>query len=156
MNYNRLAALAGAFLFVSVAPAAAQQGGGWGALAFSENGTAYSYSRNFVSQETAQAGALAECAKYASDCKIYATFENKCVALAGASDGAYGWAIGGSDAAARAAGAMRQCQQQGGGDCKMVVTFCSGVEDGSAPPATPPSSQPGQPAPGQPAPGPKE
>ncbi len=150
----RLAALAGAFLIVSVAPAAAQERGGWGALAFSENGTAYSYSRNYASQETAQAGALAECAKYAQDCKIYATFENKCVALAGASNGAYGWAIGGTDGAARNAGAMRQCQQQGGTDCKMVVTFCSGISEGGDPP--PSSPAPGQPSPGQPSPGPKE
>jgi hypothetical protein len=154
----RLAALAGAFLIASAAPAAAQ-GAGWGALAFSENGTAYSYSRNYPTQEGAQAGALSECAKYAQDCKIYATFENKCVALAGASNGAYGWAIGGSDTAARQAGAMRQCQQQGGTDCRMVAQFCSGVSDGADPaPSTPPSSSPppGQPSPGQPSPGPKE
>ncbi|MGH7002487.1 MAG: DUF4189 domain-containing protein [Alphaproteobacteria bacterium] len=162
MHYTRLAALAGAFLFVSAAPSAAQQGGGWGALAFSENGTAYSYSRNYTDRDGAHQGALAECAKYANDCKIYATFENKCVALAGASDGAYGWAIGGSDPAARSAGAMRQCQQQGGQDCRMVVTFCSGVSEGGDPPPsspgpaspTPPSASP--PSPGQPSPGPKE
>lgn len=150
----RLAALAGAFFIASAAPAAAQERGGWGALAFSENGTAYSYSRHYTSQQAAEAGALAECAKYAQDCKIYAVFENKCVALAGATNGAYGWAIGGSDDGARQAGAMRQCQQQGGTDCRMVATFCSGGADSSAPP--PSGSPPSQPAPGQPAPGPKE
>ena len=156
----RLAALAGAFLIVSAAPAAAQERGAWGALAFSENGTAYAYSRNYATRENAEAGAMAECAKYAQDCKIYAVFDNKCVALAGASNGAYGWAIGGSDDAARQAGAMRQCQQQGGTDCRMVSTFCSGTADTSAPPSgsPPPSNSPppGQPAPGQPSPGPKE
>ena len=161
MHYTRLAALAGAVFAMSANSLLAQETGGWGALAFSENGTAYSYSRNYTTKEGAIGGALAECAKYANDCKIYATFENKCVALAGASDGAYGWAIGGSDPQARQQGAMRQCQQQGGGDCRMVVTFCSGVSEEGQPPAQQPSqpsqpSQPGQPSPGQPSPGPKE
>jgi hypothetical protein len=129
MHSSRLAALAAAALFFSAAPAAAQ---GWGALAFSENGTAYSYSRNYNSREQAMQGALGECAKHAADCKIYATFQNKCVALSGASNGAYGWAIGGSDAQARVDASMRQCQQQGGPDCRLVVQFCSGGE-GDAP-----------------------
>jgi len=97
MHLTRLAALAAAVLFASVAPAAAQ---GWGALAFSENGTAYAYSRNYQTREQAMQGAIGECAKHASDCKVYATFQNKCVALAGASNGAYGWAIGGTSDAA--------------------------------------------------------
>ncbi len=89
MRCFRLAALVGALLAVSVAQAAAQS---WGALAFSENGTAYAFSRNYASKEAAEEGALAECAKYASDCKIYDTFENRCTSLAGSPNGVYGWA----------------------------------------------------------------
>jgi hypothetical protein len=151
MHLTRLAALAAALLFASVAPAAAQ---GWGALAFSENGTAYAYSRNYQTREQAMQGAIGECAKHASDCKVYATFQNKCVALAGASNGAYGWAIGGTSDAAREAAAMRQCQQQGGPDCRMVVKFCSGV-DGDSPVQPPPQQQPPAQPPGQ-QPNPKE
>lgn len=156
MHLPRLAAFAAALLFASVAPAAAQ---GWGALAFSENGTAYSYSRNYQTRELGMQGAMAECAKHAADCKIYATFQNKCVALSGASNGAYGWAIGGSDEQARVDASMRQCTQQGGPDCRLVVKFCSGGEgDAPAqppaqPPATPPSSTPpSSTPPGQPNP----
>ena len=75
MHRFRLAALVGA-LFAAfaafAAPAAAQ--GTWGALAFSENGTPYSYARNYGTKEDAERGALAECAKYASDCKMVVTF----------------------------------------------------------------------------------
>jgi len=150
MHLPRLAAFAAALLFVSVAPAAAQ---GWGALAFSENGTAYAYSRNYQTEAQARLGALGECAKHASDCKVYTTFQNKCVALSGASNGAYGWAVGGSDEQARVDASMRQCVQQGGPDCRLVIKFCSSGEGDSPvqPPATPPSSTP----PGQ-QPNPKE
>ena len=149
MHLPRLAAFVAALLFVSVAPAAAQ---GWGALAFSENGTAYAYSRNYTTKEEAMAGAMAECAKHASDCKVYATFQNKCVALSGASNGAYGWAIGGSDDQARVDASMRQCVQQGGPDCRLVIKFCS-TGEADTPPATPPSSTPPAPPPGATPPG---
>ena len=147
----RLAALMGALLFASAAPAAAQS---WGALAFSENGTAYSYSRNYATKEEAEQGALAECGKYASDCKIYDTFENRCTALAGSPNGVYGWAWGG-DLQARQARAIQECAKQGGTECRMVVNFCTGSasDPGSE---TPPSAQPAPaPAPGQ-QPAPKE
>ena len=126
MKFLRLAALAGALFCVSAATAAAQ---GWGALAFSENGTAYAYIRNQESKEAAEQGALAECAKYAQDCKIYQTFENKCVTLAGATNGSYGWVVAGATATPeqRVQGAMAQCKQHGGEDCRIVVQFCSGI-----------------------------
>jgi len=143
----RLAALLGALLFVSAAPAAAQS---WGALAFSENGTAYSYSRNYNTKEEAEAGALAECAKYASDCKIYEAFQDRCTSLAGSPNGVYGWAWGG-DLAARQARAIQECQKQGGTECRMVVNFCTGSasDPGSAPPpsAAPPGPGPAPTAP---------
>ena len=143
----RLAALLGALLFVSAAPAAAQS---WGALAFSENGTAYSYSRNYNTKEEAEASALSECAKYASDCKIYETFQDRCTSLAGSPNGVYGWAWGG-DLAARQARAIQECQKQGGTECRMVVTFCTGSasDPGSTPP---PSAAPPGPAPAPTAP----
>jgi hypothetical protein len=147
----RLAALVGALLFVSAAPAAAQS---WGALAFSENGTAYSYSRNYGSKEAAEQAALTKCAEYASDCKIYDTFEDRCISLSGASNGVYGWAWGG-DLKAREARAIQECQKQGGPDCRMVINFCTGnASDGEEPsPTPPPSMTPPVPTP---APSPKE
>jgi serine/threonine-protein kinase len=150
----RLAALVGALLFASVAPAAAQS---WGALAFSENGTAYSYSRNYASKEEAERGALAECAKYASDCKIYDTFENRCTSLSGSPNGVYGCAWGG-EVAARQQRAIEECTKQGGTECRMVVNFCTGSasDPGSDAPAPGQPPAPGaQPAPGQ-QPAPKE
>lgn len=148
----RLAALIGALLFVSAAPAAAQS---WGALAFSENGTAYSYSRNYATKEEAERGALAECAKYASDCKIYDTFENRCTSLAGSPNGVYGWAWGG-DVPARQQRAIEECTKQGGTECRMVINFCTGSasDPGSDAPAPGPAPGP-SPSPG-PAPSPKE
>ena len=149
----RLAVLLGALLFVSAAPAAAQS---WGALAFSENGTAYSYSRNYGTKEEAERSALSECAKYASDCKIYETFEDRCTSLAGSPNGVYGWAWGG-DLEARQARAVQECTKQGGTECRMVVSFCTGSasDPGSAPPsATPPNTPP--PGPGLAPSAPKE
>ena len=141
----RLAALLGALLFVSAAPAAAQS---WGALAFSENGTAYAYSRNYGTREEAERGALSECSKYASDCKIYDTFENRCTSLAGSPNGVYGWAWGG-DLQARQQRAIAECVKQGGTECRMVVNFCTGSASDPGG-ETPPSAQPApeqQPAP---------
>src|SRR5262245_16890372 len=131
----RLAALVGALVAGLAAPAAAQ--GTWGALAFSENGTAYSYARNYASKEQAEAGALSECAKYASDCKIYDTFENRCTSLAGSPNGVYGWAWGG-EKQPREARAVSQCTSQGGTECRLVITFCTGsASDGEAPSGPP-------------------
>ena len=146
----RLAALLGAFFIVSAAPAAAQS---WGALAFSENGTAYSYSRNYATKEEAEQGAMSECSKYASDCKIYDTFENRCTSLAGSPNGVYGWAWGG-DLQARQQRAIAECAKQGGTECRMVVNFCTGSasDPGSEPP---PSSSP-SPSPGPAPSAPKE
>ena len=149
-----LAARAGALLLVSAAPAAAQ---GWGALAFSEKGTAYAYTRNYETKEGAEQGALAECAKFASDCKIYETFQDRCLALAGSPNGTYGWAWGG-DAQARAERAMSECKRQGGEDCRMVVQFCTGSASdgpGDAPSPSPSPSPPPAQSPG-PSPAPKE
>ena len=147
----RLAALIGALLVGLSAPAAAQ--GTWGALAFSENGTAYSYSRNYGTKEQAEAGALSECAKYAADCKIYDTFENRCTSLSGSPNGVYGWAWGG-EKQPREARAVAQCTSQGGTECRLVITFCTGsASDGDS---TPPSSSPPPSAPPPSAPPPKE
>lgn len=156
MHYVRLAALAAVLSFASVLPAAAQ---GWGALAFSENGTAYAYSRNYDTKEAAEAGALSECAKYAGDCKVYETFQNRCVTLAGAQNGVYGWAWGGNQAS-RLERALNQCRSHNGQpECKFVIHFCTGTAsddpNGDAPPAQPPQRNdgPGNPGPGNPGPG---
>jgi hypothetical protein len=160
MRFVRLAACAAAFSAMSIAPAAAQ---GWGALAISENGTEqgrpWAAWKDAGSRELAMRGALGACARHAEDCKVYSTFQNRCIAISGASGGAFGWAMDPS-AGKRAeleSAAVGQCRQYGGTDCRVFTYFCSGVEEASQPPqkdqpppSTPPSNQPppgGQPNP---------
>lgn len=133
MYLFRRTALAAALLLCSLAPAAAQ--GGWGALAFSENGTAFGYSHDYNLREEAEYGALSECARFANDCKIFETFQNRCVVLAGSPEGTFGWAIGttGSLAQQRIRAALEQCQRHGGTNCRLVVQFCSGISAEKSP-----------------------
>jgi len=147
---TRLAAVLIAALAGAAAPAAAENE--WGALALSERSTAYGYSFDYDSQETASARALAECARNAGDCRVHTAFRNTCLVLAGSRDGPFGWAWGGSEAT-RAARAVEQCRQRGAIGCHVVETVCTGTAGAPATPrtptargpATPPSQPPAQP-----------
>lgn len=118
-----IAALA-AISLGGVPPARAQ--GIYAALAISTSTGAYGYGYNYDTAQGAQDRALMECRKYAQDCRISTTFSRACIAVARASNNAFGWAIGYSDDE-RPERALNQCAFHSGNDCQVVVRFCSGT-----------------------------
>jgi len=119
-----LAGLACLVPSVYATPAAAQ--GTWAAIALSTKTGAWGTSYNYEDEDEARSRALRECRKNASDCKVYKTLENACVALAGDGSGNFGWAWGYETISERRRRAVQQCRDQGGKGCEVVTTFCSG------------------------------
>jgi serine/threonine-protein kinase len=111
-------------LALGAGPARAQ--GIYAALAISPSTGAYGYGYNYDTSQGAQDRAMAECRKYAQDCRVYSTFSRACIAVARASNNAFGWAIGYADDE-RPERALNQCAYRNGGDCRVVVRFCSGT-----------------------------
>ncbi len=64
----------------------------YGAIAYSPSSRAHGYSYDFPSREAAEARALNECHKHASDCQVPLWFRNACGALAVGNGG--GWGTG--------------------------------------------------------------
>jgi hypothetical protein len=112
----------------AVLPSAALAGD-WGAIALSTRTGAWGTSYNYDDEEDARDRAMRECRKHASDCRVFRTFENVCVALAGDGSGNFGWAWGYESAAERRRRAIAQCRDQGGRGCSVVTTFCTGSAD---------------------------
>lgn len=106
-------------------PAAAQ--GIHGALAISTSTGAYGYGFNYDTPAGAQARAMAECAKHAGDCKVYANIQRACIAIARGQNNAFGWAIGYPNDE-RPERALNECASQNGTGCKVVTSFCSGMQ----------------------------
>jgi hypothetical protein len=104
---------------------AASYAGDWGAIALSTRTGAWGSSWNYDYEDQARARALRECRQHASDCRVFKTFSNVCVALAGDGSGNFGWAWGYTNSERRRR-AMQQCRDQGGRGCKIVSTFCTG------------------------------
>ena len=105
-------------------PPKPEPSGPYGALATSPRAD-FGYSYNFASAEAASPRALSECAKHASDCTVKRTFENTCVSIAKASNGAMGWAWGNGKADDDRM-AMESCNKNNGGDCQLATRFCTG------------------------------
>jgi len=105
-------------------PAAAQ--GIHGALAISTSTGAYGFGYNYDTPAQAQARAMAECAKHAQDCKVFANFQRACIAIARGANNAFGWAIGYPNDE-RPERALNECAAQNGTACKLVTSFCSGM-----------------------------
>jgi hypothetical protein len=87
-----LALLAGLSTFAFLPSAASA--GDWGAIALSTATGSWGTSYNYDDEDEARSRAMRECRKHASDCKVFRTFENTCVALAGDKSGNFGWAWG--------------------------------------------------------------
>jgi len=117
-----LAALAA--LVLIGAPAQAQ--GVYGSLAISPSTGAYGYGYNYNTEALARDRAMSECRKHAQDCQVYATFQRQCIAVARASNNAFGWAYGYPNDE-RGERALNECASRRGDDCKVVTRFCSGV-----------------------------
>ena len=121
-----LALLAGLFT-LAILPSAASAGD-WGAIALSTRTGAWGTSYNYDDEEEARDRAMTECRKNARDCKVFRTFENTCVAVAGDGSGNFGWAWGYTTSERRRR-AISQCRDQGGRNCKVETTFCTGSTD---------------------------
>ena len=102
-------------------PAAA---GAYGALATSPAAD-FGYSYNYDSAEEARQRALVECAKHSSECKVKGTFQNTCVSIVKASNGAMGWAWGHGRAEDERL-AMTECRNNKGNNCEFSRRFCTG------------------------------
>ena len=105
---------------------AASYAGDWAAIALSTKTGAWGTSYNYDEEEDARDRAMRECRKHASDCRVFKTFQNVCVALAGDGSGNFGWAWGYETASERRRRAVQQCRDQGGKGCEVVTTFCTG------------------------------
>jgi serine/threonine-protein kinase len=115
------AVVCGAALLSGASPAAA---GPYGALATSPDAD-FGYSYNYDYAEEARQRALSECRKHSSDCAVKGTFQNTCVSIAKASNGAMGWAWGhGKREDDRLA--MGECRKNRGRNCELSVRFCTG------------------------------
>jgi len=117
-------ALAAFFALAAASPAEAQ--GIYAALAISPSTGAYGFGYNYDTDAQARNRAMMECKKHAQDCRIYATFNRQCIAVARASNNAFGWAMGYA-ADERPERALNECASRNGGDCKIVTRFCSGT-----------------------------
>lgn len=107
-------------------PAHAQ--GIYAALAISTSTGVYGYSFNYDTARGAQDRAMQECRQrtQATDCRVYTNFQRACIALAQASNNAFGWAIGYANDE-RSERALNECAFRNGTDCKVVAQFCSGT-----------------------------
>ncbi len=120
----KLVALVAALAFcVSAPPASAQ--GAFGAIALSTKTGAWGTAYNYNNETAARNRALSECSQHADDCRVYRTFENVCVAVAGDGSGNFGWAWGFTPNERRRR-AIQQCTDQGGQNCKIETQFCTG------------------------------
>jgi serine/threonine protein kinase, bacterial len=115
------ATLCALILLCAARPAAA---GPYGALATSPEAD-FGFSYNYDDEDSAQDRALSECQKHSSNCTIKGTFENTCVSIAKASNGAMGWAWGRSKRDDDRV-AMSECRKNRGGDCELARRFCTG------------------------------
>jgi serine/threonine protein kinase, bacterial len=98
--------------------------GAYGALATSPEAD-FGFSYNFDDADGASARAMAECQKHSNDCKVKGTFQDTCVSIAKASNGAMGWAWGhGKRDDERIA--MDECRKNNGSDCEISRRFCTG------------------------------
>jgi len=100
----------------------------YAALAISTSTGIYGYGFGYDTQRGADDRAMQECRQrtQATDCQVYARFERACIALAQASNNAFGWAIGYPNDE-RSERALNQCAFRNGTDCKVVAQFCSGT-----------------------------
>lgn len=98
--------------------------GAYGALATSPEAD-YGFSYNYDYADEARQRAMSECQKHSNDCAVKGTFQNTCVSIAKASNGAMGWAWGrgkGDDDRV----AMNECRNNKGRDCELARRFCTG------------------------------
>jgi serine/threonine-protein kinase len=94
----------------------------YGAIAYSPDGGNYGYSEQFANRAQAEQRARQECGK--NDCEIATWYYNSCGALAADDDGSWGAAQGSNEQQANRT-AQARCANEGGKNCKVIVSHCS-------------------------------
>ena len=108
-----LAALGAVAIAVTLAGPGVASANNFGAIAYSPNTGSHGYSYDYPSRGQAEGHALAECRKYAGDCRVAIWFRNACGALAIGNNG--GWGSGWGDSRQRAEyEAINSCRQHAG------------------------------------------
>ena len=104
----------------------------YGAIAYSKSTGSHGYALNYSLQELAENQAIIACedAAESGDCTVLLWFRNACGALArhrrtpvAASNIGTGWGQSRSEAEAKA---QRVCRENGGEDCDIVRSECTG------------------------------
>ncbi len=107
---------------------ATSQAGDYGAVATADSNGSMGYSYNYDDEDGARERAIAECAKYASDCEVVEVFEDTCVTIVRnevSGPGLVTWAEGGTKVS-RQNDAMNECRNRGGTRCQVLQEFCTG------------------------------
>ncbi len=98
--------------------------GAYGALATSPEAD-FGYAYNYDDADEARSRALSECRKHSSACEVKGTFQDTCVSIAKADNGAMGWAWGHGKSEDDDL-AMTTCRNNKGRGCELSVRFCTG------------------------------
>jgi len=97
----------------------------YGSIAYGAQSRAYGFSNQFADTAKADQFALGKCAQHGDDCKIVASFLNKCAAVAAPDGGdAFVTAEAPSGEAAQSK-ALQDCEAKGKGSCAIQVWSCA-------------------------------
>ena len=104
----------------------------FGAIALDAQTLKSGYAKDALSREDAEARAVAECRKVggsADGCKVILWRHNSCMALVMSREGSKGpsWGYAYSDdGRVSRRNATKSCQGEGGSNCQVVISFCTG------------------------------
>jgi Domain of unknown function (DUF4189)/Protein of unknown function (DUF3617) len=110
-------------LAAQIAPARGNSGDTYGAIAYSEQNSAYAWSVDMRNGDGANSTALSSCAKKGVGCKVVASFSNGCAALAVATNSLWATSQAGTSQQAQL-DALNTCRSKGGTRCDIKVAYC--------------------------------
>ena len=98
----------------------------YGAIAYGKARKSYGTSYKWSSRAKAESVALKKCSAYENNCEIAVWFKNKCGAVVTRSDSQlYHWGLGNTEGAAKSV-AMKECTNNNGRKCKVLISQCAG------------------------------
>ena len=98
----------------------------YGAIAYGAKSTANGFAYEKSSAAEAARSALGYCGEHGKDCKVVINFSNACAAVASVRAKSRFVAAQGRDRTLAQNNALKACQSQIGGACKIEVWSCSG------------------------------
>ena len=97
----------------------------YGAIAYGAKSTAYGYSSDQPSPQTAERAALDDCRPNGDDCEVVASFSNSCAAVAAIeSKAVFSTGSGGTEEEAQQ-NALKACERTHGKGCELEVWSCA-------------------------------